>query len=72
MELTGGQDMKFDMYFSAISLIVVNMGLFVMLILGNYLAAQTPEYYIVCMDPKSCEIYHMCSNCNCRADIAIY
>ena len=58
--------------FSAISLIVVNMGLFVMLILGiiwlhRHLNITSPVWI-----QKSCEIYHMCSNCNCRADIAIY
>ena len=63
MELTGVQD---NFAYSGKYGTVCNVNF------GNYLAAQTPEYYIACMDPKSCEIYHMCSNCNCRADIAIY
>ena len=72
MELTGVRDMKSDMYFLQFSLIVVNMGLFVMLILGIIWLHRHLNITTSVWIQKSCEIYHMYSNSNCRDAIAIY
>ena len=51
MELTGVQDMNSICIFCNFAY-SCKYGTVCDVNFGNYLAAQTPEYYIACMDPK--------------------